>query len=211
MAQHKRAPRKLINSPEKPLTEAAIVSATLDFSNGATFQLEDERAPGMEAIKGPATALESIPLQQETIRNSLIRVMTEPGRLAEEVCRGQASFNATVRAHRIVNPITNGLTITYYEMFHWVFSVAKQGLLILLDPARGFGKKLCRCQYSKCGKFFLAIQPKGGGRPQTIYCGEQSRDDDGELKSHLHLGHKERGARRMRKLRATPKRRGNTK
>jgi hypothetical protein len=45
-------------------------------------------------------------------------------------------------------------------------------LMLLLDPARPFRGNLCRCKFTDCQRYFLAIKP-ATGRPRRDYCSSE--------------------------------------
>jgi hypothetical protein len=217
------ARRKIIileNRPDHPLSERAIIDATLAFANGADLRIDGEGDPEMRLsgaegevvleIKGesePAVQISGTEAeiaaigyrQREAISRYLARVMKEPGTLARELL-DQGWIKSWAKVERVVRPTEAGVSIRYYDRFFTPYLLANRGILLLLDPERGFGKKLCQCQLSTCGDFFLEVRPPRG-RPQRRYCSA----------GHMELGHKERGPIRMRKIRTRRKQRRKTK
>jgi hypothetical protein len=210
----------LENRPDHPLSERAIIDATLAFANGADLRIDGEGEPELRLsgadgevvleIKGEAEPAVQISgteaeiaairhRQQAAIRGFLARVMQEPGDLARELLN-QGWTKSWSRVERVVRPTEAGVSVSYYDRFFTPYLLANRGILLLLDPERGFGEKLCQCQLSTCGDFFLEIRPPRG-RPQRKYCSAE----------HMQLGHKERGAIRMRKIRTTLKQPRKTK
>jgi hypothetical protein len=220
MAHARRRAITLENTPDHPLSERAIIDATLAFANGADLRIDGEGEPGMRLsgadgevvleiegesqpavqISGSKTEIAAIGYRQrEAIRRFLARVVKEPGTLARELVN-QGWSKSWAKVERVVRPTETGVSIRYYDRFFTPYLLANRGILLLLDPERGFGEKLCQCRLSACGDFFLEVRPPRG-RPQRRYCSAE----------HMELGHKERGALRMRKIRTTPKRRRKTK
>src|SRR5580698_4819211 len=89
----------LINKPFEPLSEEAIVDATIALANGFELKIEGQELPSTPPIKTtvgtfievpfPAVRVEYITgatIEQRTIlRSQLIRVMANPGLLAMEL------------------------------------------------------------------------------------------------------------------------------
>lgn len=64
---------------------------------------------------------------------------------------------------------------------------------LLLDPAKKLGEDLCRCNYSKCGKFFFVERVPGQTRPRRLSCSPE----------HGALMDAEDAANRMARMRAS--------
>lgn len=216
MAHARRGIITLENRPDHPLSERAIIDATLAFANGADLRIDGEGEPEMRlsgadgevvleiegesqpAVQISGTEAEIAAIghrQREAIRGYLGRVMREAGTLARELLK-QGWTKSWGKVERVVRPIEAGVSIRYYDRFFTPYLLANRGILLLLDPERGFGGKLCQCRLSTCGNFFLEVRPPRG-RPQRRYCSA----------AHMELAHKERGLIRMRKIRTTLKRR----
>jgi len=220
MAQARRRTITLENRRDRPLSEREIIDATLAFANGADLRIDGEGEHEMRLsetdgevvleIKGesePAVQISGTKAeiaaignrQREAIRRFLVRVMKEPGTLGRELLN-QGWTKSWAKVERVVRPTEAGVSIRYYDRLFTPYLLANRGILLLLDPERGFGEKLCQCQLGACGDFFLEIRPPRG-RPQRRYCSAE----------HMALGHKERGAIRMRKIRTTLRQRRKTK
>ena len=181
-----------VNTDERALSEREVVDATLAFANGS-----DVRFDGTAPAKYAEGALERL---QTLIRDHLERVLSEPTALARELWRlvGLKSPGVWARTHEIARAIDGGIAIDSRGEFISGYQLANRGIALLLDPrpprAPDFQRKLCRCRFSECRRFFLEEQ-RGRGRPQRFYC----------CKDHMLRGHDERGEQRMKKHRAEKK------
>jgi hypothetical protein len=201
MARAGRRTIALENRPDRPLSERAIIDATLAFANGADLRIdgEGESQPAVQILGTKAEIAAIGSRQREAIRQYLARVMQEPATLARELL-SQGWTKSWAKVERVVRLTEAGVSIRYYDRFFTPYLLANRGILLLLDPERGFRAKLCQCQLSTCGDFFHEIRPPRG-RPQRRYCSP----------GHMELGHKERGPNRMRRIRTPLKQRRKTK
>lgn len=95
---------------------------------------------------------------------------------------------------------TCGLRLTQRFLLEGPVDLVIFGLFLLLDETRGFGQKLCQCQWEPCGLFFF--EAKGAtGRPQRRYCGMIDKDG----KSHMEKAHDKNAPDRMKKRRRSAK------
>lgn len=81
----------------------------------------------------------------------------------------------------------------YIRNFRDIHAVLSQGVLLLLDPQRSYGKALCRCGLPSCQKFYLARRNPKGGPANRTYCSPKHRDEhhnSGERKTAAARRHK---------------------
>jgi hypothetical protein len=79
------------------------------------------------------------------------------------------------------------LRLAYDRTFRDLHAALSNGVLLLLDPQRGFGKALCVCGH--CSKFYLAHRNPKGGPANRQYCSANCR-------SRAHDSTESRAARR---------------
>jgi hypothetical protein len=65
----------------------------------------------------------------------------------------------------------------YVRHFRDIHAVLSEGLLLLMDEQKTFGRTLCRCRLPSCRKFYLARRNPKGGPANRTYCSPTHRDD----------------------------------
>lgn len=80
---------------------------------------------------------------------------------------------ASVEVKPLVGLTTRGLTLDYLRKFNDEAGALRDGVMLLLDSTKShtdYGAALCRCQFERCSRFYLARRNRKGGPANRIYC-----------------------------------------
>jgi hypothetical protein len=219
--EHRKPKRiKLLNTAERPLSEKAIVDATVAFANGDSLDIQGLVPRGIlpradrvgdkaieEAIElrsalrekniefgdddGIKTIGEYWDQMRQGVRSTLSVFVENPLAASRAVLK--SGMVEVVSVKPVLREAAGGLELALHYEFMASPDLVHLGVLLLLDVHRGFGKKLCQCQWEPCGLLFFEIQP-ATGRPQRKYC----------CSEHMLQAHDQNAAKRMKRRRRAP-------
>ena len=67
--------------------------------------------------------------------------------------------------------------IVYVRHFRDIHAVLSEGVLLLMDEHKPYGRTLCRCRLPSCRKFYLARRNPKGGPANRTYCSPEHREE----------------------------------
>lgn len=187
------------------------MEATIAFANGARIEIDgwqsDQKITaglalaavaheqGLAGFEAPplVTTLEGFRVRLREVTRQRLSLAIQDPQAAARVAMAAATADL-VHPRAVIRLVSGGLSLSHFYEFSTEVELLHLGELLLMDPARAFGSKLCQCQLSTCGAFFLEKKP-ATGRPQRRYC-----DPD-----HMQLAHDQNAASRMRQRRAPAK------
>ena len=154
-----------VRTSGKSLSERALVICALDFISAT--------GAGLHGLQNGVTFQAPHDSEDLEISRSVSRVLLDALIAGEPIDDSQLHWEAQ---RMLLLPTFKRLANGRLQVFHhYVAQFLAPALayifLLLLDPARGYGSDLCKCQLESCGRYFL-VKRRKRGLPRRKYCGD---------------------------------------
>lgn len=180
---------ELRNLATAPASDDSLVDALIAFVNGADLIICGQKSrfgePHSKAVDRPIySALLQAAIDGEP---SILPMLTDKeghqrpvfavislglrNDALPEPIRGIASVSVS----RVLLARPQGYSLGYFRQFRTARAALAEATVLTLDPARPYARKLCRCKYPDCQKFYFAEKNLRGGPPNRIYCTPKHR------------------------------------
>jgi hypothetical protein len=157
----------------KPFTEREFVERVLAFANGAKLV-----GNAIDLVAGVARGVDTEADRWDYRKHELVPDAVRAAKWLETILEGgplrSLGDEVLPLAHLSVLRPTYKLRgrrieVQYQHFAARVEAAVAYGVLLMLDSERDYAKNLCRCKYTECNRFFLAVKPRTG-RPRRDYC-----------------------------------------